>query len=158
MSEKVLALDLSTTETGYALFQDESIVRFDIIKPSSKLSALERSIEVAWAIEELIDLHEPDEVVIESTYMAFPQSAELLGRLHGMIIWIWKNYSSKLPIYLVATHIRKVMGIKGVIRGKEGKKAIINYVERLTNLTIGNDNVADAILTGLCYLKEKQNG
>jgi len=154
----VLSLDLSTTETGYSVCKDGTIACFDIIKPHNKLDAISRSFIIAQEIEKLLLKYSVEEIIIEDSYIAFASSAMLLGKLHGMVAYLSFLYLKKQPIWITATHVRKVMGIRGIKRGKEGKKDIIYLVNQLGFPLVTNDNVADAILLALCYLKESTHG
>ena len=155
---KILSLDLSTTQTGYCVANNGAVALFGKIKPPSKLKAFERSIETTKQLAELITKEKPDEIVIEATYMAFPESAMLLGKLHGMVAWIWYTISGKVPTYIEATHVRKVVGLEHLPRGPQLKKVIINYVQHIGFPDVDNDDTADAILLALCYIKEHPDG
>lgn len=154
----ILALDLSTAQTGYSVAINGVIACYGKIKPSPKLNALERSVETSRQVVELINQHKPDEVVIESTYIAFPDSAMLLGKLHGMIILEWYKISKKAPNYIEATHVRKVCGLTHLPKGPILKKVIIEYVHRIGFEDVDNDDTADAILLAMCYIKEHTDG
>jgi Holliday junction resolvasome RuvABC endonuclease subunit len=158
MSETILALDLSTTETGYSICRENRIACFGIIKPSSKLDAIQRSFIIAEDVEKKIVAENIDKIIIEDSYIGFPTSAMLLGKLHGMIAFQSFRYLQKAPLWITATHVRKVMGIKGIKQGKQGKQDIIEVVNHLGFPEVRNDNIADSILLALSYLKEIESG
>jgi len=150
---KILALDLSTTRSGYALAEEGKITQFGFIKPKASAPVFERILYTIVEVTKLIDQYEPDELVVEDVYMQFAQSYGLLGRLQGCCIWAWYKKSGKLLHMVECSHARKVMGLK-VPRGKEGKQVVINYVKQLVHPDIDNDDTADACLIALCWLVE----
>lgn len=105
--KKLLALDLSTTSTGYAIFDIETkeLITYDIIKASSaglsKLTypakPLEKILRVADQIMEVIIRYQPDQIVIEEINRGTNRIGQkTLDILHGILWYGIYNYNKEM--------------------------------------------------------------
>lgn len=152
--EIVLGVDLSNTETGYCLSKDGKISDYGTIKPSSTLSPIDKLVYVIEEIQKLIKKFNVDELVIEDIYCGYIQAFLILGRLQGAIILVWHKLKLRPPIIYRTTTARCTIGIKGNAK----KKDVMEAINKRLGLKITNDNISDAIVLILTYLKEKELG
>ncbi len=151
---KVLAFDLSTTESGWCFGEEGKVVRFGTIKPSSSLNPIEKLIYTIEEGAKLIRDFQVDDVVVEDIYCAYVQAHKILGRLQGAMIFVWWKMKFRAPFIYSTTSARANIGIKGNAKKKDVMKAI----NKMLKLKITNDNEADAIVLALNYFKEQENG
>jgi len=106
---KTLALDLSTTSTGYALFSDSKLVMYGVIKPINKgLSKLlypELQIKkirtVATQVLELIMQINPDHIVVEEINLHKNRiGGKTLDMFHGVLLDRMLEEDLKKVIYI----------------------------------------------------------
>jgi len=147
----LLGLDLSSTETGWCLAKNGKIVKYGTIKPGSDLDSIEKLIYVAEECQKLIIKHRVEELVIEDIYCGWVQAFLILARLQGAIIHMWYKMKLRGPVIIRTVTARKAIGAPPT--GK--KKAVMAVVNAILNKDIKNDNISDACVLILAYLKEE---
>lgn len=145
---KTLGLDLSTTETGYCIY--DGTFKTGRIKPKSTIPRDNRICLIVNSIRDLIVLNNIDTVVIEEIYLNYATSAMVLGRLQGAVIYMLKDRYQLEPVFYDCSHARKNVGLNGHAK----KEEVCSFVSKKLNLTIFNDNEADAVVVVLNHLKE----
>ena len=115
---RLIALDLSTSRTGVAIFSEsgELVKRFSIV-PDDKLSNFHK---IKFIVDELRPhFLEVDDCIIEgiflNTFAGGLQNVtgfELLARLSGAVIDSWLHIYDKVPVLFKATEARKLAGVK----------------------------------------------
>ncbi|MFR3182212.1 MAG: crossover junction endodeoxyribonuclease RuvC [Clostridia bacterium] len=158
MSNILIAFDESTTCTGYAVFKDEELIDYGAITQKSK-NVIERVSEIAYAVEDLINRYEPNDIAIENVQitMSAPTAKSLMGL--QLLIEIL-CYRKQIHCETIRTaHWRKVLGLSNSpkIKRAEKKKETIDYVENKYGIKIDKDDISDAIAIGTAYLLEKEN-
>ncbi len=168
---KLLSLDLSTSNSGWAVFQDGKLTEYGNIpepkfKGKSKLRYPQRSGIVASlmavSIEQLILDTKPDHVVIEEVCpggIAGVKSIKSLCQLHGIILYLLYrcNYSGFDNISMLApSDWRKAVGLK---KNLDWKLSAVKKVKELLSITLNESehDVADAILLGIAYGRMETN-
>jgi len=149
----ILGIDPGTTITGYGLiaFSAHSMrpIDYGCIKPPSKYPLHERYLIIYEALEQLIILHRPDAIAIETQFVyKNAQSALKLGIAKGMaILAAGKN---KLPIHEYAPKEAK-LAVSG--KGSASKQ----HVQRMIQLLLGlstpptPEDAADALSLAICH-------
>ena len=145
---KILGLDLSTTETGYCIY--DGTFKVGKIKPKSTIPRNNRICLIVKDISELIAQNNIEVVVIEEIYLNYATSAMVLGRLQGAIIYMLKDKYQIEPIFYDCSHSRKNVGLNGHAK----KKEVCIFVSKKLNQEITNDNEADSVIVVLNHLKE----
>lgn len=151
---KVLGLDLSTTSTGYCVYDNEKInygyiqcpknkiLAYGVIKPPKKQDAIDRIIYIEKEIKEIIIAKEVEYVCIEElSSMRGASTAKVLATLQGHIE-VELRKKDMLVIKCRPSEWRKGK-VKGRTR-QELKSSAIEYVNKKYKLKV-NDDEADAI-------------
>lgn len=153
----ILALDVSTTSTGYALYVGNKITKYGYIKPNSK-DWLVRVRKMADKVAELDKKYSIDTVVIEDTF--FLKNIKTVKKLclaQGILL-------GQLPeanlIQVFPNTWKKHFGLgKGRTTRDEQKQTSISVAETMFLIGHGiNDDEADAILMGRYVLDTLEGG
>ena len=156
----ILSLDISSTSTGYAIYQDGNLSDFGVIAPSGKV--ISRIEKIAQKIDELMQQYKPDVIYAEEPEPAFVKNnIDVYRKLtftHGAIAIVLNHYNKEMKL-CTSSHWRKQVGIKtgrGITRAQL-KPLDIAKANELFNLKTQNDDIADAVLIGWAYIKEFEN-
>lgn len=144
---KIMGLDTSTTSTGYAIIENNKILKSGTIKPNKKLDSIERIIYIEKEIKRLYDEFKPDFIVIEEM-VAFRNANSLrilIGLIYHMIIEFVKKEALVVPVR--PSEWRKVCGIKGKNR-KELKENAIKYIYIKYNKKVEEDEAEAICIAG----------
>jgi Holliday junction resolvasome RuvABC endonuclease subunit len=155
--QTILALDVSTTSTGYALYVGNKLTKYGFIKPTGK-DWLVRVRKMADKVTELDEEYSIDTVVIEDTF--FLKNIKTVKKLclaQGILL-------GQLPdaelIQVFPNTWKKHFGLgKGKATRDEQKQTSISVAETLflTGIKL-NDDEADAILMGRYVLETLEGG
>ena len=153
----LLALDISTTSTGYAIFREKELILSGTIAPTG--NAITRIEKIAEKVNELMLKYNPDIIYAEEPEPAFVKNnIDVYRKLtfaHGAIAIVLNHYSKEMQL-CAANHWRKQVGIKTGpgIRRAQLKPLDIAKANELFNLNTKNDDLADAVLIGWSYIVE----
>lgn len=158
----ILALDLSTKSSGYAIFDNCSLVTYGCLTASSS-DVIKRIQKIIIDLDNLIlNKYKDtiDKVVIEEVR---PEVGSNVTNLHTHKVLMWlqaalefllhEHYPKVKVEYMYPSEWRKQCGIKtgrGVKR-EQLKFEDIKFVKRTFNLNV-NDDEADAIGIGFAYV------
>jgi Holliday junction resolvasome RuvABC endonuclease subunit len=147
----VLALDLSTKNSGWAVFTDGELTAHNVINAGSA-NLYRRIDKMVGELKVLMDQYKPTRVVIEEV---LPEDVrhnnnvfKALMYLQAFVMHLIDSYKID-PELVVASHWRKNCGIKtgaGVQRTSLKPKDIA-FVKKYFNIQVGDDE-ADAICIG----------
>ena len=158
MDQTILALDISTTSTGYAIFQNSKLIAYGVIAPSNK-NVLTRIEKIADEVNLLMLEYQPDIIYAEEPEPAFVKNnIDVYRKLtfaHGAIAIVLNHYSKEMKL-CSSSHWRKQVGIKtgrGIARAQL-KPLDIAKANELFNLNTKIDDLADAVLIGQAYINE----
>lgn len=147
---RILGLDLSTTSTGWAIFNNGEYECSGVIQPAGEWHE-----RCELIVDELNRLNF-DVVVIEAVYEKRFTNAKvtiMLAVLQGMIRYM--AHSKWVPVFdYYPTAWRKIIGIqmKGLKR-QQAKQMAIDMVQDLYGVEC-NDDQAEAILIAKSYVDE----
>lgn len=153
----ILALDVSTTCTGYALYVGDKLIKYGYIKPTDK-DWLVRVRKMTDKVAELDKEYSIDTVVIEDTF--FLKNIKTVKKLclaQGILL-------GQLPkanlIQVFPNTWKKHFGLgKGKATRDEQKQTSISVAETMFLIGHGiNDDEADAILMGRYVLETMEGG
>lgn len=153
----ILALDVSTTSTGYALYVGDKLTKYGFVKPTGK-DWLVRVRKMANKVNELDKEYSIDTVVIEDTF--FLKNIKTVKKLclaQGILL-------GQLPkanfIQVFPNTWKKHFGLgKGKATRDEQKQTSISVAETMFLIGHGiNDDEADAILMGRYVLETMEGG
>jgi Holliday junction resolvasome RuvABC endonuclease subunit len=152
---KTLALDLSTKSSGWSIYNDKELENFGCITASS--SNLYKRIEkMGIELTTILKENKIDRIVIEDVV---PDDVHNNGKvfralmhLQGYIAFILSGFKLE-PEYIVASHWRKLCGIKtgSGIHRESLKPKDIEFVKKQFGLDV-NDDIADAICIGFAVV------
>lgn len=150
----VLALDLSTKQSGYSIFENQELKTYGCITASST-NLFKRIDKMVQEIEKILKDNKIDKVVIEDVYPDDVQNNisvyKKLTYLQGFILHLLDRYNIKdadIKFY-TSSEWRKKCGIRtgrGIHR-ESLKPKDIAFVKNQFGLTV-NDDIADAICIG----------
>jgi Holliday junction resolvasome RuvABC endonuclease subunit len=155
--QTILALDVSTTSTGYALYVGDKLTKYGFVKPTGK-DWLVRVRKMADKVAELDKEFSIDTVVIEDTF--FLKNIKTVKKLclaQGILL-------GQLPkanlIQVFPNTWKKHFGLgKGKATRSEQKQTSISVAETLFLISAEiNDDEADAILMGRYVLETLKGG
>ena len=153
----LLALDISTTSTGYAIFKEKELILSGTIAPTG--NAITRIEKIAEKVNELMLEYNPDIIYAEEPEPAFVKNnIDVYRKLtfaHGAIAIVLNHYSKEMQL-CSSSHWRKQVGIKtgrGITRAQL-KPLDVAKANELFNLNTKNDDLADAVLIGWSYIVE----
>lgn len=155
----ILALDLSTKSSGYSVFDDDKLLTWGLAA-STKENVYDRIQVITNKIQQIIKEYKPTKIIAEQPEPAFVKNNintyRKLTFIHGAICMMLRKYKLEMQL-CTASHWRKLVGIhtgRGIKRAQLKQKDIqitnILYPEVNTK----NDDVADAVLIGLAYVKQ----
>lgn len=157
MSKILIALDESTTCTGYAVFDDSELIEHGTFSFKSK-DVLERVSLIMEEIENLIDTYKPDNMIIEDVQITMnAATAKSLLGLQFMIEVYAHRTNISCETYRT-TRWRKILGLSNsrALDRKAKKQETIDYVKDKYGIEILKDDESDAIAIGTAYLLEKE--
>ena len=157
MSKILIALDESTTCTGYAVFDDSELIEHGTFSFKSK-DVLERVSLIMEEIENLIDTYKPDNMIIEDVQITMNAATakSLLGLQFMIEVYAHRNNIS-CETYRT-TKWRKILGLSNSrsLDRKAKKQETIDYVKDKYGIEILKDDESDAIAIGTAYLLERK--
>ena len=155
----LLALDISSQSTGYAILEDGYLCpdTIGMIKIKAKNLYGERLVQLEKGIKKLLKKYKPDYVVIEDIFKGRNANTfKILSLFRGIAIKTIYEFTKQDPLSIMASRARSSLGIKN---HKEDAFAFIVTKYPALGLTFDKDNdVADAIVLGLAGQKELEKG
>lgn len=157
MNYKLLALDTSTSSSGYALYENGIYQTSSTVKSQKGLVKEEKLSDMISRLYCLIDQIKPNGIVTE--YMSVTRNAmasnmlsELLGSIRGYCIFQKIDYCSLRPTQW-RSEIVRMYSQKPNGRKREDLKAwSLDIVNNKLGITTDSDDEAEAILLGLGYI------
>lgn len=157
MSKILIALDESTTCTGYAVFDNDELIEHGLFALKSK-DVLERVSYIMEEIEKLIKTYKPNNMVIEDVQITMNAATakSLLGLQFMIEVYAHRNNIS-CETYRT-TKWRKILGLSNSrsLDRKAKKQETIDYVKDKYGIDVLKDDESDAIAIGTAYLLERK--
>lgn len=151
---KVLALDLSTKSSGWAVFEDTTLLDSGCISASST-NVLNRIEKIIKELRIIFDKYKPDNIIVEEVLPEDVKHNQVVFKalmyLQAAVALEFNKDNKKLEFF-VSSEWRKICGIhtgRGVKRDSL-KTADMQFVHDTYNLDV-NDDIADAICIGHAY-------
>ena len=152
---RILSIDQSSVKTGYAVYEDNKLIKFDIINLSKTKDLQYRFNSMCQELHKLIQFINPDYVVFEDVSLQNnPSTLTKLARIQGAIIQSLLIYKIPYSIYKPSSW-RKILCFnqgRGVAR-KELKQQAFKYVKDKFNIETKED-ICEAICIGFAFIKE----
>lgn len=151
---KILALDLSTKSSGWAIFQDSILIDYGCIS-STSTDLMKRINIMLDGIKEILQKHNDIEKIYAEEVR--PENGMQNIKTHRALMWLQGvialeiyNFNKKIELELVyPSSWRAAIGIKTGrgIKRTSLKEKDIQFVKENYNLDV-NDDIADAICIG----------
>ena len=140
---KVLGIDSSTKSTGYAIIEDDVIIKSGVIKPDAKMETIDRIIFTEREIMKIFNKYKPEIVCIEE--VATVRNAVVMRALVALVYHLYIEFrkQDELVVLVRPSAWRSECSIKGKGRD-ELKKNTMEYVKKVYNKNVGEDE-ADAL-------------
>ena len=143
---KILALDLSTVDTGFAIYDNSELMLYGSLSYNDK-NLYDRTFRTINKIHEMIITEEIDEVVFEDSFSGTNKQVVVkLNRLAGGVIFVAQSLSTPFVTYPPRSIKKAFTG-----NGNAKKEDMIKQVKELLKLDIYNDNICDAIALGYIH-------
>lgn len=140
----ILAIDSSTTATGYCIRDKDKIVKYGVIKPNKTLSTNQRIIYIENELKALWQKYKPIYIIIEE--MNVCRNMQTMRKLIGLIEHLDIEFTKLEALVIRVTPSQYRKGKIIGRRREEIKQQVMNYVNKKYKLNIDDDNIADAIL------------
>lgn len=155
--KRILALDLSTKNSGYAIFEDKTLIDYGCISASDN-NVLNRIDKISKELKAIFDKYEPDNIIVEEV---LPEDVHHNNNVFKALIYMQAsialefNKSNKKLEFYTSSEWRKKCGIhtgRGITRDIV-KAADIKFVKDNYNIN-ANDDICDAICIGHAYVNK----
>lgn len=154
---RTLSFDQSTVLTGYAIFENETLVSHGVIDLHKESDLLARAHQMWLEIDSLIGDVQPDVIVYEG--VSLQNNAQVLiklGNLQGHIMASAWRANIPFVSYLPATWRKKLSFRQGKgVKRSELKKMAVTLVEETYGMHVREDE-AEAVAIGLAYINEQK--
>jgi len=146
MKKYVIALDISLSSTGVAIFShDGEIVKLYTIETDSKSETQFRLKKIGKELIKIKKEYAFDKVLIEMGFGRYNISTQMLFRCHGVVQYIFSDVPQK---YYYPMTIRKIVCGKGNV----DKKFIRDFIyEKYNKVEFRNYDESDAVALGLAF-------
>jgi crossover junction endodeoxyribonuclease RuvC len=154
---RVLGIDPSVQSTGFGIIEysdnSYSVLVYGAIKPKRSLPFHHKINTIRTRVEELINVHKPDEVAIENPFYAQNiKTALALGQVRGAILVAVASQDCELCEY-------SPLEIKKAVTGygqadKDQVNAMIKTLLDVQDDRMGTD-ASDALATAYCHLNSR---
>jgi Holliday junction resolvasome RuvABC endonuclease subunit len=149
----VVALDLSLSNTGVAIFDEKGIPFYAFSIPTnSKHSHGVRLKTIADRFYEVKNKYNISVVVLEQGFARWNISTQTLYKVHGVANYIFYDFEQ---IYYAPSSVKKI--VSGC--GKTDKGGIMKIVRaNFPFLELKNEDESDAVSVGMAYFIDKLGG
>lgn len=160
----ILALDLSTKSSGWAVMTEDSLIEYGCIT-SASTDLIKRIFIMSDGIEEVLNKYKIDKIIVEEVR---PEGGYGVGnqKTHKALMWlqakiaflIYEKFKGIQIEYIYPSSWRASIGIKTGrgIKRTSLKQADIDFVKEKYNISV-NDDIADAICIGFAQFNETSN-
>lgn len=149
---KLISLDTSSSETGYAIFEDAYYASSGILSPDKKLKGQPKMDDMCKRIVKLLTSENPDIVIIERMSVGRNvATARMLAEIIGVVYGWCLSHEGVYYEELTPSQWRGYLGIQGKGKREELKQVSIDYVND-HGIKVKSDNEADAICIGFAYI------
>ena len=148
---KVLALDISSNKTGWALVEDLNLISYGVLDiKQHKPDRLINNYTLFMFKRELVtlfDIVKPDRVAVENVYLGTNTKVALsLAMMSGVARCFSYEFTGNEIATIYPSAVNKFLGF-GRVKRKERKKLLVEIVNIMFDLKLykKDDDIADAI-------------
>jgi crossover junction endodeoxyribonuclease RuvC len=150
---RVLGIDPSLRSTGFGIIEcnenSYQVLKYGVIKPSSRLPLHKRINAIREKVEELISTHDPEEVAIENPFYAQNiKTALTLGQVRGATLVAVASHDRPLYEYSALEIKKAVTGY-----GQADKNQVKVMIKTLLNIQDDKmeTDASDALAAAFCH-------
>ncbi|MFT5703162.1 MAG: crossover junction endodeoxyribonuclease RuvC [Rickettsiales bacterium] len=148
----ILGIDPALTQTGWGIISSSnnnlSFIACGTIKTDAKQSLDVRLHHIHKSIKEVIDIHQPNEVAIEETFVnKNPVSSLKLGHARGVLMLSAAIAGLKISEYASTSIKKTVVGVGRADKNQVG--VMIKYL--LPKSTAKTEDESDALAVAICH-------
>lgn len=149
--EYIIALDLSLSSTGIAIFSDDAkLIEVCSVDTKSETEHQTKLKKIADALMELKIKFNPIKIIIEKGFYRFAGSTEAVFKVHGVAQLVFWDIEQ---IFYAPTTVKKTVGGAGNMK-KEDMRIVVSKM--FPNVEWSNNDESDAVSVGMCYfMKDK---
>ena len=146
----ILALDLSLSNTGVAVFDDTgNIISITSIETDKDDNHPKRLKYIVKNLQKIKKTYKPSLVVVEQGFSRFNKSTEALHKVLGVTQFVfWDTEMESIH----STTVRKIVLGRGNAKKPEVQKFIL---ENYKHIEFHNFDESDAFAVGIAYFKRK---
>lgn len=159
---KILALDLSTKSTGWAVYDKGQLMDYGCITASST-DLIKRIQKIVSELIQVLNKYTVAKVIVEEVRpeekIQNLQTHRALMWLQGAVAMVLHEVDKNIKMeYLYPSEWRKLCGIKtgAGVRRETVKESDIKFVNKTFGISV-NDDIADAIGIGYAYNQKELN-
>ena len=148
-----MGIDNASKKLGYSIMQDGVLIEYGVMEETDD-NVFERMCNLYNRIEEKINLHKVECIIIEDTFFSTNiKVLKVLSQLQGVIMALCFKHDIMLRLYL-PSEWRKIVGLKGKKRAEQ-KLAAIEYVNNKYGFSLKkkDDDIAEAIMINEAFNK-----
>jgi len=166
---KIIALDLSTKSSGYAVFDNKELIDYGMVK-SFNPNWRERIYEIGKQLNKLFRQYKPDKIFVEDVPLSTKggiKVAIMLGAVQGLVYGLsaFKNIDIE---FVLPSKWRSPLGLfdgsrQGTKRDELKRKSVemankefnLSLVYKSPSSKFNEDDISDAILLGKSQIDKK---
>lgn len=166
---KYLGIDASSTSTGWALFDDDKLLTYGVIKPDGD-DWRERIANQGPILSKIINRYKPDRIIMEDVPLKSvnPKVLVILGAVQGFIYGLVAQYHTEIHFVSPSTWRSPLELYDGTREGtkrKELKRKSVELANELFGLSLkyispnskfNEDDISDAILVAYSQIKPRK--
>lgn len=155
---KLLSLDQSTKCTGYCVFEDDKLLKFDKIKTGNAFEFIYNLQDMLNAIEQLIIQEKPDKIVFENIQNQASKNVETFKKLSGLfygVMLLCEKHNIPYKTYY-SSEWRKIVGFKGKMNRTELKQKSKAMIKEKYDVDV-IDDISDSILIALAFIESTKS-
>lgn len=154
----IIGIDPGTVVTGYGIIQVKGsqykAIDYGCIRPPRTMDLNDRYLVIYEGIEQLLSMHSPDVVVVETQFVSKnSQSALKLGMARGVIIVAARKRGIEVVEYAPKTAKMALTG-----NGSASKVQVQTMTQKLLNLAEPPkpEDAADALSLAICHAQRNK--
>lgn len=150
---RILALDISSTSTGWAIVEDGQLRNSGVVKGKDSLDSMGRSYQIGYEIQHcLVNEAEVDRAVFESSFMLKnAKTSHILGFAQGAVTGKLTPFVKSRKFDTLAPASWKTQFCEKAMATKDDILSAIEMYTPEGYHTITSDDEADACAMGLVY-------
>lgn len=155
---KRLSIDQSTKCSGWAIFNNDELIKFDKIKIKDNYEYIYNLQIMLKSIEEIIVNEKPQKIIFENIQNQASKNVDTFKKLSGLyygVMLLCEKYNIDYETYY-SSEWRKNVGFKGKMKRTELKQKSKALIKEKYGVDV-IDDISDAILIGLSDIKANKS-